>query len=501
MNHPIIIGAGQITLRQKIVGDTPCALDLAQRAIEAAVKDAGCPDILSLADTISLVNMFSDANPHQVERLCDQMGIQPKVRENTAIGGNTPQWLVNRTADKLMAGGCKIVILAGAEAYYRQKRREQIMSAESLESRVEQLRKDPWCIGNMRNGVGPNEQTHGLSRPQRVYTLFENALRAHLKMDLLEYRAFLKRYYDNMAATAFGNPHAWFNKGPVHKDVTTPSADNPIFNYPYTKYMYPNPSVNQGAAIIMTDTDTAGRLSIPRDRWVYLHGGADASDKWFLSERINYHSSPAIRRIVRTALQQAGRTLTDIDFFDLYSCFPCSALIAAQEIGLPIKELPRLSITGGLPYFGGPGNNYTMHAIVAAVDRLRKEPEKFGLVSGVGWFLTKHTVGIYSGVKPANEWRRDAKNALQMEIETMEGPAFCAKPHGQGSVETYTVLHEMPDKPPMPIIIARLDSGERCYAVSAEDSSTVELMEQEEFIGRRVNIRPGRNSLASFSIH
>jgi acetyl-CoA C-acetyltransferase len=500
MNHPIIIGAGQITHRQKISGDSPIAFDLAQMAIEASVKDTGRTDILEMADILTLVNMFSETGERPVDRLCNKLGIRPVIREDTAIGGNTPQWLVNRAADKIARGESKIIILAGAEAFYRENRLAPIFTKESLGKSIKRLQKDPAVIGDTRSGTTPYEESQGVTHALRIYPLFENALRRHLHMDPEEHRAFLLRYHQGMAAVASGNPYAWSNTGILKEDIATATQTNPIINYPYTKYMNPNPAVNQAAALILTDTDTAKQLSISREKWVYPHSGAEAADKWFISERINYHSSPAIRMIVAASLKAAGFELPDIDFFDLYSCFPCAVIIAAQAIGLPIDDLSLFSITGGLSYFGGPGNNYTMHAIAHAVERLRKRPEERGLITGLGWFLTKHAVGIYSGVAPKTEWRREAGNAVQAGIDAMVSPMLCKHPNGSAVVETYTVMHDTPDGHPFSIIIARLDSGERCFATTESGHGLALQMEQEEFIGRRGRVCPGENGSNIFSI-
>lgn len=264
-----------------------------------------------------------------------------------------------------------------------------------------------------------------------------------------------------------------------------------MFNFPYTKFMNPVLDVNQAAAVILTDTDTARKLGIPCDQWVYIHGGAEATDKWFISERISYHASPIIRLTVESSLKAAGLVLSEIDFFDLYSCFPCAAIIAALEIGLPLHDLPALTITGGLSYFGGAGNNYTMYSIVHAVERLRRQPEEYGLVTGVGCYLTKYAVGIYSGREPRKAWNRSPKNIIQEQIDAMESPVLCQNPEGPATVETYTVLHDRPDGAPFPIIIARLDSGARCFATTKKNSDLALRMEQEEFIGYRGFVTPG----------
>ena len=57
-------------------------------------------------------------------------------------------------------------------------------------------------------------------------------------------------------------------------------------------------------------------------------------------------------------------------------------------------------MTGGLTFAGGPGNNYVTHSIAALVGRLREDPDALGLATAVGWYLTKHAVGIYGARRP-----------------------------------------------------------------------------------------------------
>ncbi len=488
MNHPVLVGAGQITHREKIVGDSVSAVDLAVRAIDACIQDTGRPEIRGRIDTLSVVNMMTEFRESPLPGICARAGISPAFREETSMGGNNPQLLVNRAADRIMAGECRVALLAGAEALYRDRKVWQFMNFEKLFAR---MRDDDGILGDVRYGESPHEILHGADRASHIYPLFENALRQALGMSLAEHRAYMTAYFLDMAAVAAGNPLAWFNRGKQMDDITEPTAGNPLFNFPYTKFMNPVLAVNQAAAVLVTDTETARSLGIPREKWVYLHGGAEAADKWYISERLCYHASPLIRFTVEASLEAAGLTMADIDFLDLYSCFPCATIIAAREIGLDIHDLPPLTITGGLSYFGGAGNNYTMHAIAHAVERLRRHPEETGLVTGVGYFLTKYAVGIYSGREPARVWRRPRRNLVQERIDALEPPPFCLKPDGPATVETYTVLHDRPDGVPWPVIIARLDSGERCLATAPHGSDLADRMEEEEFIGCRGVVTPG----------
>jgi acetyl-CoA C-acetyltransferase len=235
----------------------------------------------------------------------------------------------------------------------------------------------------------------------------------------------------------------------------------------------------------------AKRLSIPQEKWVYLLGGAEAMEKWLLSERVNYWSSPAIREMTRAALEMAGLGIDEIDFLDLYSCFPSATVIAASEIGLNVNDPRSLTVTGGLPYFGGPGNNYTMHAIAQTVERVRDNPEQTGLVTGVGMYLTKHSIGIYGGREPDKPWNRDQLDPIQEKIDGMESPDLCLEPEGPAAVETYTVIHDRENQPECSVIIARLENGQRCFAQTDEDRDLLIAMERSEFVGGKGFIRKG----------
>jgi len=495
-NHPVIIGVGQVSHREKILDDSLSVFDLVKMAVNSCVEDCERADILKFVDVLSVVSIFSEHRESPVAKICGKLGINPGLCEETSIGGNFPQWLVNRASDKIMAGDFKVALLVGGEALYCDKNFRQLIDLKKLQER---FANDPSIVGEVLCGETPWEILHGADRATHIYPLFENALRAHLKMSLPEHRSFLRTYFGNMSAAAAESPYAWNKGAAAPVDITEPTEKNPIYNFPYTKYMNPAISVNQAAALILTDTDTARKLGIPRDKWVYPHGGSEAKDKWYVSQRLAYHNSAVVRFTAEAALKSAGLDLSEIDFFDLYSCFPCATIISAMEIGLPVDDLPPLSITGGLCCFGGPGNNYTMHSIAHAVHRLRKHPEEFGMVTGVGYFLTKHAVGIYSGVEPEKTWSREPAETVQARIDALESPVFCAKPNGRATVETYTVLHDTPDGEPFPIIIARLDSGERCFATTPKGSELTVMMEQSEFIRYKGHVRSGGTGPNLFS--
>ena len=143
---------------------------------------------------------------------------------------------------------------------------------------------------------------------------------------------------------------------------------------------------------------------------------------------------------VRDGLAVAGIGLDDVATFDLYSCFPVAVFNVCDGTGLALDDPRGLTLTGGLPYFGGAGNNYSMHGIAETVAAMRSAPGQFGLVGANGGILSKYWVWVYS-TTPA-EWAADHSPRLQDEIAGRPKTPFTEHPDGFGTIETYTVRND-----------------------------------------------------------
>jgi len=319
-----------------------------------------------------------------------------------------------------------------------------------------------------------------------VYPLFENALRAHYGRSIDEHRRALGELCARFAAVAAQHPNAWFREARSAEELATVSGENRMVGFPYPKYMNAILDVDQAAALIMTSASTARELGIPEERWVYLHGCGDATEHWYVTERVNYHSAPAIRVAGRRALSMADAGIDEIAAFDLYSCFPSAVQLGRDALGIAADDARPLTVTGGLPYFGGPGNNYTMHGIATMAGRLRGQPAELGLVSGLGWWATKHAIGVYGARRPAKAWSRTDPKVDQAEVDAMPHPELVAAADGPATVETYTVSYDREGAPQLGIVIGRLDDGRRFIAnVPADDRALLESMTEREFVGAR----------------
>src|SRR5262249_15761954 len=168
--------------------------------------------------------------------------------------------------------------------------------------------------------------------------------------------------------------------------------------------------------------------------------------------------------------------------------FPCAVQIGAEMLGVPIDDPRPLTVTGGLPYHGGPGNNYSTHAIACMVERLRAQPGASGLVSGVGWYLTKHAVGVYSSAPPEHPFEREDPKHYQRALDAEPHPELAATATGPGTVEAYTVQHDRDGSPSAGIIVLPLAHLPRCWANNT-DAALLAGIEREEFVGQSGGVR------------
>ena len=186
---------------------------------------------------------------------------------------------------------------------------------------------------------------------------------------------------------------------------------------------------------------------------------------------------------VSQALEQAAIDSSALSHVDLYSCFPIAVQLGARLLGLPTDGTRPLTVTGGLPYFGGAGNNYALHAVATMVERLRERPGALGLVSALGWYLTKHAVGVYGSAPPGRPWARPSPKERQPMIDALPHPEFVRETTGRGTVETYTVLHDREGAPSEGIIVVQCEDGRRTLALMEASPDVLGAFEAEDLVG------------------
>lgn len=483
---PVLVGAGQFTWK----GAPEEPRTYKQMLVEGArraLADAAGDGLGEAIDEICVMRFWIDSiglDPAATPRLTNPpaslaqaLGLTARRHVYAEAGGNTPQLAVNAYAEAIARGELRAVLIAGAEAHRSWSAVRK--AGGDLSVFAEDLGAPDGSFGDPRAGYTAHELAHGVGVPSTTYPLFEQAYRMHRRRSRRAHREAMGHLMSRLSAVAANNPDAWLPIERTPEEITAPTAENRLVSTPYTKYMNANDSVDQAAALILTSVGEAEARGIARDKWVFLNGCAEANDLWYVHQRVDFHSCAPIRAMTRAAMEMAGIGLTDIDLFDLYSCFPVAVEIALDEIGLVEGDERPLSVTGGLPYFGGPGNNYTTHAIAEMMARLRAAPGTIGLVTANGWYLTKHAVGIYS-TKPADgPWQRGDSAALQARLDRRQGPPFTETPSGAAQVETYTVFHDR-EGPRKVILFGRLGDGTRFLANTPRDRPDLLALFAEE---------------------
>jgi acetyl-CoA C-acetyltransferase len=477
---PVLVGAGQMTQRDVEPAEALAPVDLMAEAARRSADDAGITkQLLARLDIVAVVNVIGWNYANAPGLLAERLGAHPAAELYTTVGGNTPQFLVNDIARRIAAGRARLALIAGAEAV------RTLQRARAAKVRLQWAsggQGQPQVVGEDRPGTNDHEMAHGLVLPTAIYPLFENALRAHNGLDLDAHRRQLGELCSRMSAVAADNPYAWFRTARSAEEIASVTTENRMIGFPYPKYMNAIINVDQSAAVLMTSVAGARELGVAPQRCVYLHGAADAHDLWHISERVDFHSSPAIRAATAAALRTAGKGVEGIDFFDLYSCFPCAVQIARDMLGVAADDPRSLTVTGGLPYHGGPGNNYSTHAIATMMEKLRAQPGTFGLVTALGWYLTKHSVGVYSAQPPATAVAADAP-ALQEDLDAAAHPLLQRQASGPATIETYTVLHDRDGVPMRGVVVGRLPDGARFFANTPADRAVLERLMTAEAVG------------------
>jgi len=480
---PVVIASGQTIERDVLVNP----VDLMERACVSAVADV--PALRDRIDRLSVIDIMTRVGPAPATELATRLGLGDQVtREVTTVGGNTPQWLVNRAASEIMAGTLSVTLIAGAEAI-RSSRARRAQGLDRDEGMVG-LAPDA-VVGDDGPGMGPSELAIALMAPIHVYPLFENVLAARAGRNAGAQRTVIGELLAPFTRVAASNPYAWFGQERTAVDIATPSPDNRIVCEPYTKRMAAFLGSDQAAALIVCSLAAARRAGAA-DRAVFVWSGAESVDVRFVASRVDPGRSPAMRAageaLFASSSTAAGRVLCidDIDRMDIYSCFPSAVQLACEAFGLDGDDARGLTVTGGLPYFGGPGNNYTTHGIATLTDLLRDGEgagTRLGMATGLGWFATKHALGIYGSTPPPAGFQRADTAAAQNAIDaTAAEMALELDAVESATVVAATVWRDNDGTAAGAPVVARLADG-RQMALSPADDEVVAAMGDTDMPG------------------
>jgi acetyl-CoA C-acetyltransferase len=475
---PVLVGVGQVRgNRARTVEGAREPLPLILEAVTVAAADAGVD--LAAVDSVSTVHVASWAYDELAARIAAAVGATPAHLADTTVGGQRPAELLEAAAARIAAGESRLALITGGEA-------------QASATALYRAGLDPAAHGWSTTPGGPPDftesglrsgpmQAAGLLLPTRVYPLFENALRAARGETVEQAARASAELYAAYSAVAARNPAAWNPEVRTAEEIGTVGPGNRMVCEPYPLAVNAMPHVDQAAAVLVADRDTARELGVPDDAMVHVWGGAAAHDAVDVLARPSFARSDALADVLDRALGQAGVTPADLDVVDVYSCFPVVPKLVAAHLGGP----PAPGVTGGHSAFGGPLSSYTLHAVVAVAGAIRAGA-RLALVHGNGGYLThEHALLLARDAHPrgyvGDPVPRDTAGPAPDRVDEVPGEEVV--------VETATVEHDRDGGPAQAFLVARTASGARYGASTARGdvaSAAALSLERGEVVGRRV---------------
>jgi acetyl-CoA C-acetyltransferase len=463
---PVIVGVGEITDRPKEIVDGLEPLALLVEALRRAEADGGA-DLLNEIDSLDVVNFLSWRYRDPEKLLSSRLGIQPKHAYYGPVGGESPIRYLHEAAQRIARGESSVAAICGAEA--------QSSATRAMRAGVTL----PWTpfahdVEEPKRGAAfqkPIAVKLGVFRPVSVYPFYEAASSAHWRKTPREAMTESGALWSAYSAAATENPNAWLKRRFTSEEITTPSPDNRLIAWPYTKLMVANPMVNMGGAVLMTSLAKARDAGIAEDRLVHIQGGASAEEPRDYLERDQLIESHAQNAVLGAVMDLAGGDGKAFDAIELYSCFPCVPKMARRTLGLGADLKP--TVTGGLTFFGAPLNTYMTHAACAMVRKLRGG-KSLGLLYGQGGFVTKHHALVLSRQAPSEPLAQETSVQRQADRRRGPVPAFVTEAAGRATVESFTALYGRDSAIEHGVVMLRTSDNARTLArVPAHDRQTL----------------------------
>ncbi|MHB1486228.1 MAG: acetyl-CoA synthetase [Acidimicrobiales bacterium] len=511
---PCLIGVAQRTVLPG-QGPAPEPLALWEEVCRAAAGDTGArvERVLGAAGSLDVLYCQSWPYDDPAGRLAERLGIRPGRRAYSGIGGTTPHLLLAGAAGAVARGELDVALVVGGESLATVRQAKRAGERPAWSHRDPDKKPFPF-----EAPFHPAEVAHSVFQAWLTFALFDVARRAHLGADPKEYRQALGDMLAPMTEVAESNPHAWFRQRRTAAELIEPTPANRMVGYPYTKTTVAVMDVDMAAALIVASHDAADALGVPGDRRVYLRGSGYAEDPVYVAEHDPMWSSPAMAVAARASLTGAGVDIDQVAHLDLYSCFGSSLNFACDSLGLRPDDPRGLTVTGGLPFAGGPGSGYMLHSTAGMVEALRADPGSYGLVTGVGMHMTKHAFGVYSSAPPdraglARLAGAPSAGSVAPAASIGAGAGPPSGPVGGGpsgnsgpprvitdtytgtaTVAAYSVVHAPSGERDWGLAVCDLPDGSRTYA-RMEGLDLLEQAEETELVGAEVYLEAGGDNV------
>jgi acetyl-CoA C-acetyltransferase len=484
-NTPVLVGFAAVEQHEDDPARAKEAVALMIGATRGAAAAAAAP---TLARDVQAVyfprGTWSYGDPG---RLVAQAIDAASVETICADFGVLQQTMIGEACRRIAGGDLQTALIVGGEAQYRQLR-ARITGVEAPQT-PQQSAPDR-MIRPAEEMFHPSETEALGMMPVGYYAIMDSAWRAAKGWSIENSRDRVAALYGRMSEIAAANPHAWKREPLAPATIREATSKNPMLAFPYTKLHTSSWNVDQASALLLCSATKAQALSVPEDRWVFPLASTESNYMQSLAERTALGRCPGAAVAGAKALDIAGLDAGRLDFVELYSCFPIAVTCYADELGLDLSR--DVTVTGGMPFAGGPLNNYVLQATCRMAELLCRRPTATGLVSSVSGLLTKQGFGVWSRTPgPAGFEFADVSDAVRADNPPRP---VVTDFYGNARVAGYTVMYQGGQRQ-RAVAVVDLPDGGRAVTIN-EQPEVMESVEHEDLCNRTVTVQGGRFELA-----
>lgn len=454
-------------------------IDLMVEAAHAASRDSGARvDVASRTQMVAVPEGNWDYED-PARTIAERVGAAGArtVRVEIGVPQCTP---IGAALDRIRRGELDVALVAGGEAMASRLRAERAGSPIAQAASAGPGPDERWTPTDEL--MADPEVKAGIWSPVEQYACIDNALRAAEGRTVDEHLDEIAVLWAAMNAIATANPAADFGEARTVGLLRSAGPGNRPLAFPYAKWHSTQWSVDQAAALLICSAEQAADSGVPIDRWVFPHVAVESSFSLSLTKRADMHRWPAMRVLGVAAASHLRRPLADVEVVECYSCFPAAVRVQQRELDLPVDRAP--TITGGMPFAGGPFNNFSYQATAAVADRLRERPGELGMVTTVSGLLSKPGLAVW-GAQPPREPAMVADLAADASAATPRREVT-ATAEGAATVATYTVGYDG-DEPVRAFVVADLPDGRR-WIGTCHDQHFLHRATTTEVIGEPVHL-------------
>jgi len=476
-NRPVIVAAAAV--QEKLQDATQCheSPELMAMALQKAATECGAPQLLESIDSIAVPQGYREySNP----AAAIAEAVQAQNAETILVSIGIPQLtLISNACQAILSGEQNIAVACGGEAKYRDvlsKKNQQEIQDKAFPD------KAPDTHHVSQDLLWSDEEAaKGLIMPTEFYALIETALRYKEGLSIAEHREKISRIHSNLSKVAEHNPDAWNGQYFSPEELKGGTDNNPMLSFPYSKLHNTQWNVNQASAIVICSVKQARELNISEDQWVYPLALVQSCHTVPVSQRKDISTTVGAIHCSNKIKGFCQQYDLSPQLVELYSCFPSAVQCFANALELD-KEKP-LTVTGGMPFAGGPLNNFSLQGLVKLVELLREKPDQTGLLTNISGMIGKQAAGLFSATDSMPYTFEDvseevAKENIPVEIDTSyKGPA---------TIIAYTVVYHK-NQISHGICVCELPDKKRALG-KISDVDLLQRITEEEFCGTTVEL-------------